>query len=86
VVPVKCGTLIATFPELGAFVKWENASGKVGRLVFSCDYNGWADVPEDEREAIDAFDAARQPTVIQPVTPVYQAPLYLPPAPLRRAA
>jgi hypothetical protein len=26
--------------------------------VFSCDYNGWADVPEEEREGIDAFEAA----------------------------
>jgi hypothetical protein len=33
--------------------------------VFSCDYNGWADVPEEEREAIDAFEAAgRLPTVL----------------------
>ena len=24
--------------------------------MFSCDYNGWADVPEDEREAIEAFE------------------------------
>jgi hypothetical protein len=29
--------------------------------VFSCDYNGWADVPEEEREGIDAFEAARIP-------------------------
>ena len=26
--------------------------------VLSCDYNGWADVPEDEREAIAAFESA----------------------------
>jgi hypothetical protein len=25
--------------------------------MLSCDYNGWADVPEEEREAIDAFEA-----------------------------
>jgi hypothetical protein len=24
--------------------------------VFSCDYNGWADVPEEEREGLDAFE------------------------------
>jgi hypothetical protein len=29
--------------------------------VFSCNYNGWADVPEAEREGIDAFEAARVP-------------------------
>jgi hypothetical protein len=28
--------------------------------VFSCDYNGWADVPEDEREAIEAFELSTQ--------------------------
>jgi hypothetical protein len=26
--------------------------------MMGCDYNGWNDVPEDEREAIDAFEAA----------------------------
>jgi hypothetical protein len=30
--------------------------------VFSCDYNGWADVPEEEREGIDAFEAAGPPS------------------------
>lgn len=25
--------------------------------MFSCDYNGWADVPEEEREGLAAFDA-----------------------------
>jgi hypothetical protein len=29
--------------------------------VFSCDYNGWADVPEEEREGIDAFEVAPVP-------------------------
>ena len=28
--------------------------------MFSCDYNGWADVPEEEREGIEAFEAAFQ--------------------------
>jgi hypothetical protein len=31
------------------------------RAVFSCDYNGWADVPEEEREGVDAFEATRLP-------------------------
>jgi hypothetical protein len=26
--------------------------------MFSCDYNGWADVREEEREGIEAFEAA----------------------------
>jgi hypothetical protein len=30
--------------------------------VFSCDYNGWADVPEEEREGIDTFEHPRLPT------------------------
>jgi hypothetical protein len=37
--------------------------------VFSCDYNGWADVPEEEREGIDAFEAAG-PSVVQPTVQV----------------
>lgn len=24
--------------------------------MLSCDYNGWADVPEEEREGVDAFE------------------------------
>jgi hypothetical protein len=27
--------------------------------VFSCNFNGWADVPEEEREGIDAFETPR---------------------------
>lgn len=27
--------------------------------MFSCDYNGWADVPEEEREGIETFEAAQ---------------------------
>jgi len=27
--------------------------------MFAGDYNGWADVPEDEREALDALDLTR---------------------------
>ena len=30
------------------------------RPMLGCDYNGWADVPEEEREAIDAFEAAME--------------------------
>lgn len=26
--------------------------------MFSCDYNGWADVPEEEREELAVFEAA----------------------------
>jgi hypothetical protein len=26
--------------------------------VLSCDYNGWNDAPEDEREALEAYEAA----------------------------
>ena len=25
--------------------------------VFSCNYNGWADAPEEEREALDTYEA-----------------------------
>ena len=26
--------------------------------MFSCDYNGWADVPEEEREELEVFEVA----------------------------
>ena len=29
--------------------------------MFSCDYNGWTDVPEAEREALEAFEFAQKP-------------------------
>jgi hypothetical protein len=28
--------------------------------VLSCDYNGWNDTPEDEREALDVYEAAAE--------------------------
>ena len=44
--------------------------------VISCDYNGWADVPEEEREGLDAFEAAAPldlpsagtPPLVEPAT------------------
>ncbi len=54
--------------------------------MFSCDYNGWADVPEEEREAIDAFEAARRLPVARPGHLVLRTPLYLPRFPLNKAA
>ena len=27
------------------------------RTMISCDYNGWADLPEDQREEMEAFEA-----------------------------
>jgi hypothetical protein len=37
--------------------------------VFSCDYNGWADVPEEEREGIDAFEATGSPNANDTLKP-----------------
>ena len=28
--------------------------------MLSCDYNGWSDAPEDEREALDAYETAAE--------------------------
>jgi hypothetical protein len=36
--------------------------------MFSCDYNGWADVPEEEREGIEVFEAAQ---------PIFEASILL---------
>ena len=38
--------------------------------MFSCDYNGWADVPEEEREGIDAFESING---LLPATPAWVA-------------
>jgi hypothetical protein len=42
--------------------------------MISCNYNGWADVPEEEREGIDAFEASRTlpapVLIIRPLLPV----------------
>ena len=40
--------------------------------MFSCDYNGWADVPEEEREGIDAFEAAAQARPTPPAPLVFR--------------
>jgi hypothetical protein len=32
--------------------------------MFSCDYNGWADVPEEEREAADAFEIEKNAAAV----------------------
>ena len=61
----------------------ERQVGNRGEAVFSCDYNGWADMPEAEREAIDAFELAEQLPPVRaalrelprpPVTPVRWIP------------
>jgi hypothetical protein len=46
------------------------------RTVFSCDYNGWTDVPEDEREAIEAFELSTDaaPELAKRVIPVPALP------------
>jgi hypothetical protein len=41
--------------------------------MFSCDYNGWADVPEDEREALEVFEAG--PWIQRTFTPPLATPL-----------
>lgn len=41
--------------------------------MFSCDYNGWADVPEEEREGIEAFEATRLPARVTPAPPLAEA-------------
>jgi hypothetical protein len=52
--------VIATFPEkLALHPQWV-VTRSCGAKVYSCDYNGWADVPEEEREGIDAFEAVQR--------------------------
>jgi hypothetical protein len=59
--------VIATFPRALAVHTEQNASAAQGATVFSCDFNGWADVPEEEREGIEAFEAALHPPSAPPV-------------------
>ena len=53
---------------------------EVERQVFSCDYNGWTDVPEEEREGIEVFEASRQlpalliPRIARPPQPLVWVP------------
>jgi hypothetical protein len=54
--------------------------------VFSCDYNGWTDVPEVEREALEAFESTLQPPVTPPLPLSREAVLHLPKYPERKAA
>ncbi len=48
--------------------------------MFSCDYNGWTDVPEEEREGIEDFEASRQlpalliPRIVRPLLPLVWIP------------
>jgi hypothetical protein len=52
------GTLVATFQPAGALsTEQAGVPEYLERTVFSCDYNGWADVPEEKREGLDAFEA-----------------------------
>jgi hypothetical protein len=52
--------------------------------VFSCDYNGWADVPEAEREGLEAFEAAST-EVVSAVSPGQTEPALSQPLPGRWA-
>ncbi len=55
--------------------------------MFSCDYNGWADVPEEEREAIEAFELGPQAPAAPLTQLVILTPALPPPVfPQRKAA
>ena len=51
--------------------------------MISCNYNGWADVPEEEREGTDAFEATRRlPAAVLVTRPLLPAQI----TPQRKAA
>jgi hypothetical protein len=50
--------------------------------VLSCDYNGWADVPEEEREAVEAFELGRETPPDPP--PALMIKVSMPPPLLRQ--
>ena len=78
-------TLAATFQRLLTFYG-ERASPEPGVTVFSCDYNGWTDMREEEREALEALENPPQsPT---PATMALRVWIPQPPqqSPFRKAA
>jgi hypothetical protein len=50
--------------------------------MISCDYNGWADLPEDQREELEAFDAPVPPPAVNSITSRRSFPV----VPQRKAA
>lgn len=55
--------------------------------MFSCGYNGWQDVPEEEREGLDVFDASLERPKAVPALPPSSHLLLLPSSfPDRKAA
>ena len=76
------------FPGRGVTNRTGQGLGYLERTVFSCDYNGWADVPEEEREGLDSFEAARvlPPRALLLPAPVIRAPIALIPAITHRRA
>lgn len=55
--------------------------------MFGCDYNGWQDVPEEEREGMDAFEAGRvAPPAVVTASLVIHDPVLPSHVHLRRAA
>ena len=82
------GTLIATFRGAATFTVEEDRPGSLEQTVLSCDYNGWADVPEEEREAIEAFEATLRVLRPSTVSPSIGSDSGVPPlrVPERRAA
>jgi hypothetical protein len=80
--------LSATFLGASAVSPKEDYPGSLEQTVFSCDYNGWADVPEEEREAIEAFEATLRVLRPSTVSPSIGRDSGVPPlrVPERRAA
>lgn len=81
--------LIATFPGAATLQVGQGAiSASLERAVFSCDYNGWQDIPEEEREGLETFEATRvAPERAVAVSLVVRRPvLPIPSVPDRRAA
>jgi hypothetical protein len=51
---------VAFTERLSAYRRRGSSGNGWSGTVFSCDYNGWADVPEEEREGIEAYESARE--------------------------
>jgi hypothetical protein len=56
------------------YVSGEKQARKRELRVFSCDYNGWADMPEAEREAIEALELGHLPAGQAPLREIPPPP------------
>jgi hypothetical protein len=80
-------SVMQPFCRPARYTRWKVATKGKERAVFSCGYNGWVDVPEEEREGLDAFEAScAQPRAVPALLPPTVRLLLPSSIPVRKAA